>query len=162
MDWLTFIAEMFKAAAWPAAAVAIALMFRTQLRALLARVSKGRFGPAEFEFEQALQVLAAQSAAPAGTRSPATASGVTRAALPAREAIAAAWHELKQAAQTRVQTVPRMPPLEAQDMALYQKLEALQEKAQGNGDFHPSAQAVTDYVQLARGLQARMKGTPPG
>lgn len=162
MDWLTFIAEMFKAAAWPAAAVTIALMFHTQLRALLTRMSKGRFGPAEFEFEQTLQVLSAQSGASADMRSSATASSVTRAAVPAREAIAAAWHDLKQAAQTRVQTVPRMPPLAAQDMVLYQKLEALQEKALGHNDFHPSAQAVNDYVQLARALQARMKGTPPG
>lgn len=157
MDWLTFTAEMFKAAAWPAAAVTIALMFQPQLRALLNRLNKGRFGPAEFEFEQAVQVLAAQSATPPAPRPAWPASSVARAAVPAREAIAAAWHELEQAAQSGA---PHLAPLGAQDMALYRQLEALHEQAHAQAQFHPSAQALNDYVQLARGLKARIKGSP--
>ncbi|MCD2513421.1 hypothetical protein [Comamonas endophytica] len=162
MDWLTFTAEIFKAAAWPLAAVAIALMFRAQLRALLTRMNKGRFGPAEFEFEQTLQTLVAQSAAAGTLHSPATAASAMRTSVPPREAIAVAWHALEHAAQVRAQTVPRLPPLQAQDMALYQQLEALHEQAIGQSQFHPSAQAVNNYARLARGLQARMKGVPPG
>lgn len=157
MDWLTFTAELFKAAAWPAAVVAIALMFRPQLRALLTRMNKGRFGPAEFEFEQAMQVLAARSATPPAQRPAWPAASVARAAVPAREAIAAAWHELEQAAQVGA---PDLAPLCALDMALYRQLEALQEQAHAQAQFHPSAQAVNDYVQLARGLKARIKRSP--
>jgi len=160
MDWLTFTAEMFKAAAWPAAAVGIALMFRPQLRALLTRLNRGRLGPAEFEFEQTLQVLAAR--APATGTPRASASAVARTAVPARETIAAAWRDLEQAVRARVQAAPRLPALLAQDVALYEQLEALQEKARQQLQFQPSAQAVDDYVRLARDLQARMRGAPAG
>jgi len=64
MDVLTFIAEVIKAGAWPAAAITIALIFRQQLRDLLSRIRKGKVGPAEFEFEQEVQELSASATAP--------------------------------------------------------------------------------------------------
>lgn len=161
MDWLTFTAEMFKAVAWPAAAVAIVLMFRPQLRTLLTRLNKGRLGSAEFEFEQALQTLAARSAAEGTLRSTGPASSVARAAVPGRDAIEAAWSGLERTVQARAQATPRLGPLAAPDMALYRQLEALHDQAMGQAQFHPSAQAVDTYVQLARGLQARVKGSAP-
>lgn len=165
MDWLSFTAEMFKAAAWPAVALLITLMFRPQLRALATRLNKGRLGPAEFEFEQALQALAAQSAA---DESLGSAAAAARTAVPARDAtrdatrdaITAAWRELEQAAQLRARALPRPAPLAARDVAMYQQLEQLQAQADAQEQFHPSAQAVNSYVQLARALQARMKSSP--
>lgn len=161
MDWLTFVAEMVKAAAWPMAAVAIALIFRPQLRTLLGRLNKGRLGPAEFEFERELRELAAQSAAlrSAGPRSAGPRSAgpgaATAAVLPstgsARAAIAAAWRDLQHAAP------PDMQMLAAADRALYQQLDALQELAPQAGEFNPSPESVNAYVQLARGLQARLQ-----
>ena len=44
MDWLTFIADVIEALAWPVAAVAIAGIFHRQVKALLARVRRGSFG----------------------------------------------------------------------------------------------------------------------
>ena len=60
MDWLTFTAEIAKALAWPCAATAIALVFRSELKGLLGKVKKGKVGPAEFEFEQGIKELKAE------------------------------------------------------------------------------------------------------
>lgn len=148
MDALTFVAELVKALAWPAAAVALALVFRAQLRALLERLNKGRLGPAEFEFERAVQALAARSARQGG------ASAALRApAVPARDSILAAWRDLAQAAPSDLQQLP------ASDRALYQQLGALHAQAQRARDFQPTPEAVRTYVQLACGLQARIKRT---
>ena len=153
MDSLTFIAELIKALAWPLAVVALALIFRQQLRTLLARLSKGRLGPAEFEFEQELKLLAAQSPAPASAEVAAVASGaaVLPAAGGARQAILTAWRNLEHRAQAG------MHLLAAGDVALYRRLRSLRDQASQRLDFNPSPASVAAYVQLARGLQARME-----
>lgn len=156
MDWLTFTAEMFKAGVWPALALIVTLLFRSQLRTLVLRLNKGRLGPAEFEFEQALQVLSAQWPGSGPMAAAGATAAVARPALPARDAIAAAWQELERALQARPQPVP----LAAQDLALYQQLEALYELSRTNAQFHPSALAVDRYARLTRVLQARLKGHP--
>lgn len=155
MDWLTFTAEIVKAAAWPAVAVVIALIFRSQLGALMARLSRGRLGPAEFEFEQQLKVLAARSAKARAATS-VGAPGATAAVMPdagsAREAIMGAWHGLEEAARAGMQQ------RSAQDMALYRQLGALRDQVQHTADFQPSPESVNLYVQLAQSLQARLEG----
>lgn len=155
MDMLTFTAEIFKAAAWPAVAVAIALVFRPQLRALMARLSRGRLGPAEFEFEQQLKALAGRQPKPGAAAPDAAFARALPAEMPgagaARAAILGAWAGLEQAARTGMQQ------LSARDMALYRQLGALRDQAQHSAGFEPSAESVHTYVQLARGLQARME-----
>lgn len=155
MDSLTFIAELIKALAWPLAVVALALIFRQQLRTLLARLSKGRLGPAEFEFEQELKLLAAQSPAPAPASAEVAAVALGAAVLPAaggaRQAILTAWRNLEHRAQAG------MHLLAAGDVALYRRLRSLGDQASQRLDFNPSPASVAAYVQLARGLQARME-----
>ena len=152
MDALTFIAEMIKALAWPLGGVAIALIFRQQLRALLTRMSKGRLGPAEFEFqfEQELKVLAAQTSGPKDA-AVAIGAAVMPSAGTGRQAILGAWRNLQHRAQAG------MHSLAACDVALYRRLRSLSEQASLCLDFNPSPQSVGVYVQLARGLQARME-----
>lgn len=155
MDMLTFTAEIFKAAAWPAVAVAVVLVFRPQLRALMARLSRGRLGPAEFEFEQQLKALAAR-APRAGRAAPGAATAFASAAVmpaagAARDAVLAAWARLEQAARTGMQQ------LSGRDMALYRQLGALRDQAQHSPGFEPSAESARTYVQLAQGLQERMQ-----
>lgn len=151
MDGLTFIAEMSKAVAWPLAVVALALIFRPQLRALLARISKGRLGPAEFEFEQQLQMLAAQSIGPGTAGATGAVAAVMLSAGSARQAILAAGRNLEHRAQAGMQS------LCAYDLALYQQLRGLRDQVSQRVDFSPSPEAAGTYVQLARGLQARME-----
>ena len=147
MDTLTFIAEMVKAAAWPLAVVAMALIFRQQLGALLTRLSKGKLGAAEFEFEQQLKLLAAGIPAGAGI----TAAAMLPAAGASRQAILAAWRNLEHRTQAGGQS------LCAQDRALYQQLRGLRDQASQSVEFNPSPEAVGLFLQLARGLQARME-----
>ncbi|MEG1767557.1 MAG: hypothetical protein RR311_03775 [Comamonas sp.] len=137
---------MSRALAWPLAVVALALIFRPQLRALLSRISKGRLGPAEFEFEQQLQMLAAQSAGATGA-----VAAVMLSAGSARQAILAAGRNLEHRAQVGMQS------LCAYDLALYQQLRGLRDQVSQRVDFSPSPEAAGTYVQLARGLQARME-----
>jgi hypothetical protein len=54
MDALTFSAEILKAIAWPVAVVALALLFRAELRHLLSRVTKLRHNETEVEFSELL------------------------------------------------------------------------------------------------------------
>jgi len=61
MDALTFVAKLFKAGAWPIAVVALALLFRTKIEELLTRLTKGKLGPAEFEFEARLREIERES-----------------------------------------------------------------------------------------------------
>lgn len=151
MDWLTFVAEMVKAAAWPAAVVAIALVFRPQLRALLTRMSRGRLGPAEFEFEQELQALAAKSARPAAASYARAGAAIVPSTGCARDAILTAWRDLEQAAHCLAEQLP------SQDLVLYQQLGALRDQVSHGLNFSPSAQSVSAYLQLARGLRARIE-----
>jgi hypothetical protein len=52
MDTLTLLAELVKATAWPLTTAVVAILFRTELRALLGRLRKGKVGSAEFEFQE--------------------------------------------------------------------------------------------------------------
>lgn len=57
---LSFIADMTKAAAWPLTALIIATFFRRELRGVINRLRRGKFGGTEFElFEQELRVAEA-------------------------------------------------------------------------------------------------------
>lgn len=154
MDRLTFIAEMVKAAAWPVAVVALALIFRQQLGALLTRLSKGKLGAAEFEFEQQLMLLAEGIPAGAIGNGAAASGAVIPAAGASRQAILAAWRNLEHRAQAGQQS------LCGQDRALYQQLRGLRDQASQSVDFNPSPQAVGIFLQLARGLQARIEQAP--
>ncbi|MCJ7525659.1 MAG: hypothetical protein MUP71_10640 [Candidatus Aminicenantes bacterium] len=51
MDWLNFIASLFKAIAWPCAAVAIVLMLRRTLNQILPDLKRLRIKNIELEFE---------------------------------------------------------------------------------------------------------------
>jgi hypothetical protein len=62
MDWLTFIAEMAKAIAWPIAIVIAATIFRNPLLKLLRELKRLKWKGVEFEFEK--EVLKAKAEFP--------------------------------------------------------------------------------------------------
>src|SRR5688500_16734111 len=98
MDILSFIVEIFKAAAWPLAAVTTAMLFRAELKSLLNRIRRGKVGYAEIEFEHGVRTLEAniklvppdisQAQAPA-------ASTLALATTAPRAAIIQAWLEIE-------------------------------------------------------------------
>lgn len=57
MDWMTFITEMTKALAWPAAVLIALVLLRKPLAQLLRLLSKLKYGGLELEFKQQVEEL---------------------------------------------------------------------------------------------------------
>lgn len=173
MDTLAFIAALVKALAWPVAAIIIAAIFHKQISALLSRIRKGKFGPAEFEFEQEVQELAeqVQPELRAQQINPPT---VSLATTNPRAAILEAWLSLE-GAVNRLAYIKKLPTpsasrsplsiiraveksgvLQPNDISLFNDLRVLRNRATHEADFGPSAESVIKYVQLAQGLKARI------
>lgn len=174
MTTLAFIAAIVKALAWPVAAVVIAVIFRSQIGALLARIRKGKIGPAEFEFEQEVQALAEQIPAQLQEQQVGTPT-VSLATSNPRAAILEAWLGVEGALRllalnrgllspreqrnpvSLVRTIQSEGALQPEDVALFNDLRVLRNQATHDSGFSPSAESVIKYVQLASGLRARFE-----
>lgn len=172
MDALTFIVEMTKAAAWPLAAIAVALIFRRQLSSLLQAIKKGKLGPAEFEFERGVQEverLAVELPLP-----PAINDTRLEAFANPRRAILEAWLELENRAinlatkrgiappqvlrhaNAYLQAIRAVGLLSPEHLEALKDLQALRNVAAHAADFEPGPAAVLGYVQLAKRLGQEM------
>lgn len=173
MDLLTFIAELFKAGAWPVAAVSIALIFRKQIQALLVRLKKGKFGPAEFEFEEAVRELqqdAVELQLPAASQS--SVPTLSQAALEPRAVVLQSWIEVESAIEALakkhglltegkspsssqlVRALKNAEVLKPEYIALFSELRFLRNRAAHERDFNPSAESVQGFARLAKELAA--------
>ena len=61
MDWLTFIAEVIKAIAWPVTAITIFLILRRPLLNLFPLIQRMRFKDVEVDFSRQVQALAIEA-----------------------------------------------------------------------------------------------------
>ena len=168
MDRLTFTAEVIKAVAWPVAVFAIALVFRKQLNFLLQAMKKGKFGPAEFEFERGVQAIEASvSDLPSAPPSQAV---IKDAAAHPRAAVLEAWLRLEDQvidlAMTRgltnatarryapasIRSVKESGLLKNSHLRALDDLQELRNRAAHDPDFAPDPSAVVSYVRLAADL----------
>ena len=170
MDLLTFTVELVKALAWPVAAMVLGLGFRTEIRALLSKMKKGKVGPAEFEFEQA--VAAIKHEAPLSSEpspAPLSEAAVQLAATEPRAAILNAWLEVQSEVERLVQ-VPVSEPsgrysgsvslrvlhreLQSQPeyIDMYNDLKLLRNQAVHDIDFRPRPDSVISYIELSKRL----------
>ena len=173
MDVLTFIAELFKAGAWPIAAVVIAIIFRKQFQALLGRLKKGKVGPAEFEFEDAVRELqqdAADLKLPAASQ--AAVPTLSQATLEPRAVILQSWIEVESAVESLarkhglfnalaassssqlVRALKRAEVLKPEYVAVFSELRLLRNRAAHERDFNPSPESVQGFARLAKELAA--------
>lgn len=186
--WMRFIEEIFKLIgnlAWPIAAVLIASFFKKELAALLARLKKGKWGDAEFEFENYVREVDAEADIPRVPEeesiSPAAAA---RASTDPRGAIVSAWVEVEDALFNLVRNrdlpqampTPRQPKntisairavqkaqaLDSNWVALFHDLRTLRNEAAHSTDFSPPPDAVIKYVQLAKELVNAMHAAANG
>jgi hypothetical protein len=67
MDFLTFTSKLVDSLAWPICTLVIALAFRTQIRDLLSRITKGKVAGGEFEFSPVAKGVLAVAAVPQAT-----------------------------------------------------------------------------------------------
>jgi len=177
MDPLTFVAELAKALSWPVAAVAIALIFREQIRALLQRIKKGKVGPAEFEFEERVAELRRETAEaqPPSTPVEVSPSLVSQALNDPRGAIVSAWLQVEEAARDLALSRGLIPPKMAksavsliraiqkaeivnlQHLGLFDALRDLRNRAVHDADFSPDSESVLSYAKLSAELVAALK-----
>lgn len=173
MDTLTFIAEVIKAIAWPSVVIAIAVIFRGELRKLLARMRKGKIGSTEFEFEREMEALAAGSPnSPPASISP---EKVELAVDNPRAAILEAWVRLERSARHLafehqlfkpdewhnipliMRALAKSGLVSSDDLSLFNELRNFRNYAVHELSFSPSAEAVLRYTQLAAQLEERLR-----
>ncbi|MDX3936380.1 hypothetical protein [Stenotrophomonas sp.] len=177
MDWLTFVVELLKATAWPAAAIVIAFLFRSQIRDLLARIKKGKIGPAEFEFEQGVRDLT-EDLPPAVPIEQVPPADVTLASLNPRAAILEVWVKLEavmnrlassnsvdsrrgRSSLYQARLLHKGGVITNDDMAMFNDLRVLRNQAAHDEDFSPSIDSAIQYVWLAEALITRLNALLP-
>ena len=177
MDLLTFVAEIAKAAAWPAAVTTVALLFRSELKALLGRVRKGKLGPAEFEFEQGVKELKAEipkDLPQLPTAQPNEPSALRAIAEP-RAVVLEAWLKVEKAMDQLAQkngvynalaepgstyaanNLAKAGVLEPWALNIFRDLRRLRNQAAHDASFLPEPDSVLAYVQTATELQSEIQ-----
>jgi len=179
MDWLTFIAELTGSLAWPLVVISVVLLFQAKIKKLVDRIKKGKFGPAEFEFEEALKELQHETAelppppaSPAGTRPIVVTAD-------ARSTVLNAWLEVETAllrlARTTKVVNPKFVRSPYQSMRALEKtaivrsdyaevfyeLRRLRNQATHEPDFNPSQESLLTFVRLSKELATYLEGITP-
>ena len=125
MDWLTFIAEVVRALAWPASLFALVVLLRKPLKELIPLLRKLRYKEIELEFSKEIAVLKAKTFSGQQTALPN--SGADSSELPerlrnkraellrmvpfsTRVAIMEAWIEVETAANEVASSLWSQPP----------------------------------------------------
>ena len=174
MNTLQFVAELIHALIWPLTVLVLALLFRTEIRALLGRIKRGKVGPAELEFEAAMRSLESESKVVAAP-SPQAARVSSAAALVGsdpRAAIISAWLQVEDAIEqllfsrsksaddvprnraALLRELTRRELLAPEHIALLNDLRALRNQAVHEVEFNPSRESVLGYVRLAQEMLA--------
>lgn len=173
MDRLTFIAELVKAAAWPATTIVVAILFRAEFRALLSRLKKGKVGSTEFEFQEQVAELAKDIAeiTPAPQPVALNAETVRLATSNPRGVMVSAWFEIEAALKNLAQQhnlldaqTQRNPSALVRALAKaglipkahapgFTALYRLRNQAAHETDFNPNEDAILGYLEIAEELK---------
>jgi hypothetical protein len=169
MDILTFISEMVKSLAWPAASLIIAVVFRNELRTLLRRVTKGKVGPAEFEFEKTVAALHERVGKVETSTLKTDSVLVNQATQEPRTVILNSWLQVQEIVESIVSkhTTPedlrdsrsislrvlhRLLRDKPEYIDMYNDLRLLRNRAVNDIDFSPRPSSVVQYAELANEL----------
>ena len=173
MDILTFITELVKAAAWPITAVVVAILFRTEFRALLGRLKKGKVGAAEFEFQEQVAELAKDIAEVSTANQPVTldAETIRLAMSNPRGVLVSAWFEIESALKnlaqkhglldaqnqrspsTLVRALAKADLIPMSHAPGFTGLYRLRNQAAHDENFNPTEEAVLGYLEVAEELK---------
>ncbi|MGH8593129.1 MAG: hypothetical protein ACREV3_04545 [Gammaproteobacteria bacterium] len=169
MDTFTFVAELVKAGAWPIITIAVAILFRKELRVLLGRFKKGKVGSAEFEFQEEVKDVAEYL--PVSRPVALKPEVVSLAVLHPRAALLKAWFEIEFALinlaqkhelltdETRRNPSALIRALTKADLIpraygpAFHALHRLRNQAAYEMDFSPSEEATLGYLRLAEELK---------
>lgn len=172
MDTLSFVVELTKALAWPIAGVTISLIFRKEFRGLLDRMKRSKVGFAEFEFEEVVATLKAESS---GVSLEPTATEIDRTVLALidlnpRQAILNSWVGVESAAIRLAEVSLKLEPVLARSpllamraathrqivdskyLEVFNELRSLRNKAAHEAGFSPTRSSVLSFVELSSEL----------
>jgi hypothetical protein len=186
MDWLSFIAAMARALAWPLTVLGIFLVLRRPLTGLIPVVARLKYKDLELDFDRRLAEASAEAAAlPGAQRGEALPAGdgalIGLAAVAPRAAILEAWLRLEAAALAAARRRGTAEPLsslraparliealeelgivDARQAAVFHELRSLRNSAAHALGFEPTPDAARDYVRLAARLeQSLAEGAAP-
>lgn len=178
MDALTFIIEIVKALGWPVATIALVMMLRKEIKALLPLVKRLKAGPVEAEFDREVKELKATAEAqlPPVTQTQAVTTQRQKllqlAEINPRSAVIEAWQDVEFAARRFLQSqsapiterepqspvallrgLNRYEVLTRDEVALFNDLRSLRNEAVHRSEFVPTYESVLNYIDLAARLQ---------
>ena len=177
MDWLSFVAALVKALAWPLTVLGIFLVLRRPLLALVPLLARLKFKDLELDFGRRLAEASAEAASLPGARASASAAEpddalLRLAPIAPRAAILEAWLRLESAAlraarrqgtpepvtQLRapvhlIEALEELGVIDARQAAVFHELRSLRNSAAHALNFEPSPDAARDYVRLAARLE---------
>jgi len=187
MDWLTFVAELVKALAWPPTLLTIFVVLRGPIPRLIPLLERLRYRELEVDFGRRLEEAAAAAMefeTRPGTQSPVSPQReelVRLIAVSPRAAILEAWIQLEQAAMAAarrrrlmissaqlrsphelVQTLEETGVITANQAAVFHQLRGLRNSAAHAAAFSPSPAAALEYVHLATALAQSLAPGAPG
>ena len=183
MDWLTFLAQVIQALAWPLTVIVIFLMLRRPLAELFPTLQRLRFWDIEMDFDRQVQALAirVRDELPPLSAVEETASGfrehlVELANLSPRAVVLEAWLQLEKAAieATRRHGLDlpsrelRAPiffgealeaagVLDADTQLIYHRLRNLRNAAAHASDFAFDPGSALEYADLALRLAEHLR-----
>ena len=177
MDWLSFIAAVVKALAWPLTVLGIFLVLRRPLTGLIPLLARLKIKDLELDFGRRLAEVSVEAASLPGGRSatgrPAGDDAVLRLAAAApRAAILEAWLRLEaaalEAARRRgtaepishlrsplrlIEALEELAVIDARQAAVFHELRSLRNSAAHALGFEPSPDVARNYVELAARLE---------
>ncbi|UHQ18814.1 hypothetical protein LVB87_11540 [Lysobacter sp. KIS68-7] len=181
MDCLTFISELIRSLAWPVATFGIALLFRSQIRALLKRIKRGNWGGMEVEFAEDVERISEEAGVELVALDEISESNTNRFIREAdpemrpvlelaqgdpRGAVLAAWTSVD-AAMRRLAAAKGVEPsgamrlmrelaegghIRKEDAEQFNELRKLRNSAMHDGTFNPSFESVARYAELTSRL----------
>lgn len=183
MDALTFISEIIKSLAWPAAVAFLVLMLKKPITQLIPLLRKLKYKELEMEFSEEIAVLKAEAAVPISSIDQPV---ITQTSSPnrllqlvnfsTRAAIMEAWLEVEAAATEVASSFWSEPPsdtfrnypklgeyllqckvIDTKQLETFNKLRQLRNKAAHAEELNLSESDAKSYIELASALAAHIK-----
>ncbi len=183
MDTLTFISEIIKSLAWPAAVVSLVVLLKKPITQLIPLLRKLKYKELEMEFSKEIAELRAEVSAPVSSIDQTT---TTRDSPPnrllqlvnfsTRAAIMEAWLEVEAAASEVASSFWNQPPsdtfrnypklgeyllqckvIDTKQLETFNKLKQLRNKAAHADELELSESDAKSYIELASALAAHIK-----
>ncbi|MGZ9667751.1 hypothetical protein ACXX9E_16970 [Pseudomonas sp. GNP014] len=185
MDALTFVSEVIKSLAWPAAVVSLVIMLKKPIAQLIPLLRKLKYKELEMEFSKEIAELRAEASAPVSSGGQPTINQpnppnrlLQLISFSTRAAIMEAWLEVEAAAsevassfwnEPTSDTFRNYPKLgeyllqckviDKKQLETFNKLKQLRNKAAHASELELSESDAKSYVELASALAAHIKNS---